>query len=180
MAIESRDTPERYGWVSRALHWGMAALFAWQFFGVALDKLAEHSALAEFFGGTHSRVGFLLFVLVAVRLVWALVNRAHRPSHGTGLLGMAARVGHGALYALMVVVPALAILRSYGSGRGLNWLGVQLIPATGVRVEGLMDPARALHGPLAWTLLVLIAGHVAMAIFHDAVLRDRTIAKMAG
>jgi cytochrome b561 len=44
----------------------------------------------------------------------------------------------------------------------------------------MVAPASALHGPLAWTLLALVGGHVAMAIFHDAVLRDRTIARMAG
>ncbi len=30
------DTPSRYGRVSRAFHWLMAALFAWQFAGALL------------------------------------------------------------------------------------------------------------------------------------------------
>lgn len=30
------DTPQRYGRISRAFHWLMAALFAWQFAGALL------------------------------------------------------------------------------------------------------------------------------------------------
>ena len=181
MGLRARDTAARYGWVSRTLHWSMAALFAWQFLGIVVDELAEKSALAGVFKGTHSAFGALLFALVALRAAWAYYNRARRPAHGRGLLGRAAALGHLTLYALMIVVPALALLRSYGTGRGLNPFGLfQLIPATGARVDWMVAPANALHGPLAWALLALIGGHVAMALFHEAVLRDRTIAKMAG
>lgn len=181
MAGPTKDTAERYGLVSRALHWSMAALILWQFLGMALRGIAEDSAVAEFFLRGHSPIGALIFLLLLVRGSWALLNRSHRPAHGPDLLGRAATAGHVALYALMAVVPAIALLRSYGSGRGLNAFGLfQVIPATGVRVDWMVAPASALHGPLAWTLLVLVGGHVTMAIFHDAVLRDRTIAKMAG
>ena len=40
-------------------------------------------------------------------------------------------------------------------------------------------PAEAAHGTLAWVLLALVTGHVAMAIWHQAVLRDDTLRKMA-
>jgi cytochrome b561 len=181
MGLSSHDTPERYGVVSRALHWSMAALFAWQFLGMILHGIAEKSALAEFFKGTHSPLGALLFLLVVIRALWALGNRARRPAHAAGLLGRAASLGHFTLYALMIVVPALALLRSYGTGRGLNPFGLfQLIPRTGVRVDWMVDPANALHGPLAWALLALIGGHVAMVLVHKGVFRDGTLARMAG
>jgi cytochrome b561 len=181
MAIGVSDTPERYGLVSRALHWSMAALFAWQFLGMALDRIAEDSALANFLKATHSPFGFLLFVLVAIRAAWAFRARRARPPYETGLLGLAARAGHLALYALMIIVPLLALLRSYGSGRGLNAFGlVQIIPSTGARIDWMVAPASALHGPLAWALLALIGGHIAMVFVHRELLRDNVLAKMAG
>ena len=181
MAIGLDDTPERYGLVSRALHWSMAALFAWQFLGMALDKVAEDSAAANFFKLTHSPFGLLLFVLVAIRALWAFRARNTRPGYETGLLGLAARAGHAALYALMIVVPFLALLRSYGSGRGLNAFGLwQVIPRTGERIDWMVAPASALHGPLAWVLLALIGGHVAMVFVHRGLFRDNVLAKMAG
>ena len=41
-------------------------------------------------------------------------------------------------------------------------------------------PANAAHGLLAWTLLALIAGHVAMVLLHRFLWRDGTLARMAG
>ncbi len=181
MAIALNDTTERYGLVTRALHWSMAALFAWQFLGMALDKLAEDSAVADFFKFTHSPFGLLLFILVAIRAIWALREHRARPPYEPGPLGLAARAGHLALYALMIVVPLLALLRSYGTGRGLNAFGLwQIIPKTGERIEWMVAPANALHGPLAWVLLALIGGHIAMVFVHRDLLRDNVLAKMAG
>lgn len=182
MDLELRDTPERYGLVSRALHWSMAALFAWQFLGVAVRSVvAEDSAPDHFFHATHSPFGFLLFLLVLIRVLWTLTSRKTRPAYDRGPLGIAARAGHAALYALMIVVPLLALLRAYGTGRGLNAFGLaQIIPATGERIGWLVAPASALHGPLAWTLLVLIGGHIAMVFVHRGLLRDNVLAKMAG
>ncbi|MFQ8430499.1 cytochrome b [Amaricoccus sp. W119] len=182
MDLELRDTPKRYGLVSRALHWSMAALFAWQFLGIVVrGVVAKDSALDQLFQTTHSPFGFLLFLLVLIRALWTLSNRRTRPAYDRGPLGVAARAGHAALYALMVVVPLLALLRAYGTGRGLNAFGLlQIIPATGERIGWLVAPASALHGPLAWALLVLIAGHVAMVFVHRDLLRDNVLAKMAG
>lgn len=180
--MQIRDTEVRYGAVTRGLHWIIAALIAWQFLGVILEgALGDQNALASAVAGFHSSQGFVLFVLIVIRIVWSLMNRADRPDHGAGLLGRAARMGHFALYALMFIVPALALLRAYGSGRGLNAFGlVQILPATGERVSWMVTPASVLHGPLAWTLLVLIAGHIAMVVVHRLVLRDGVLTRMAG
>lgn len=181
MTSELRDTPERYGRVSRALHWSMAALFIWQFLNRLIHIVAKESALDSVTLPTHEPLGALLFLLVVIRFVWAFVNRNTRPPYPRGVLGRAAVAGHVALYALMLVVPALALLRAYGSGRGLDAFGLfQLVPATGTKLSWLIQPGRELHGLLAWVLLALIGGHVAMAIYHEKVLRDRTIARMAG
>ena len=42
----------------------------------------------------------------------------------------------------------------------------------------LTAPANLAHGFLGWTLLVLIAGHVAMALYHGLVRRDGTLTRM--
>lgn len=180
MAIQWRDTPNRFGAISRGLHWGMAALFGWQFLGMGFEALAGETPLARTLNGQHFAIGTLILLLGLARLLWGIANRTRRPSHGSGLLGRLATLGHRALYTLMVVVPALAVLRTYGSGRGFAPFGIPLFPATGERIDWMMAPARALHGPLAWALLVLIAGHVAMALIHGLLLRDGTLARMTG
>ena len=46
--------------------------------------------------------------------------------------------------------------------------------------QSLVDLGSNWHGELAWLLAVLILGHVVMAVVHTAVMKDRTMARMAG
>lgn len=174
------DAPDRYGRISRWLHWGMALLFAWQFVGMGLRLALGRTPLVSFFVGSHASVGLLLLVLVLLRGAWGLANRARRPPHGSGWLGRAAALGHGALYLLMLVVPLLVIVRLYGSGRAFSWFNTWPLLAAGPKQEALMAPANAVHGPLAWALLALVAGHVAMVLLHRWWWRDAVAQRMVG
>lgn len=156
------DSAQRYGLVSRILHWGMAALLGWQFITTLVRLLMEDSSLDQFTWGTHRAAGVLLMALVLIRILWALYNRSQRPPS----LNLPATLGHLALYGLMLVVPLVALMRQYGSGRELNVFGMSLMAGDGVKIEWLMAPANLLHGNLGWLLLALIVGHAAMAFVH--------------
>lgn len=173
-----RDTPQRYGLVSRVLHWGMALLFLWQFAGMAVRLTVGRSPLTAVMVGSHAGIGTLLFLLLLLRAAWALGQRRRRPPQGPGLGGRAARLGHLALYALMLVVPLLALLRHYGSGRAFAPFGLPLLPGGRERIEALMQPANLAHGLLAWLLLALVAGHVGMVLLHRLWWRDGVAARM--
>jgi len=173
------DRPDGYGIVSRTLHWGMALLFAWQFTSAILRVVAEDTAVEGFFWQTHYSVGFTIWVLFFLRGAWGLANFRRRPAHeGPPLLARAATLGHLVLYVLMLVVPSLAIARAVGGGRGLRVYGLQLVAPGGEPNPSLTAPGNALHGLLGWTLLALIAGHVAMALWHGLVRRDATLRRM--
>lgn len=178
-----RDTPQRYGLVSRALHWVMAYLLIWQFVGLLTWKIFGDSQIARTvssLGPNHGTVGLLVLGLVMVRAVWWLSGRSGRPPHAKGWEGRAALFAHVALYGLMFVIPAIALLRTYGGGKGWKIGAVQLIPETGVKVAWMEAPADLLHGVLAWGLSILILGHVGMALFHRFARKDGTLARMAG
>lgn len=171
------DSPERYGWVSQALHWGMAALFAWQFTGMVLRLLLGRTPVTAVMVGSHAPVGTLLLGLVLLRLLWAWGNRHRRPPRERTPAGRAAWLGHAALYLLMIVIPLLALLRQYGSGRAFAPFGVPLMAASD-KLPWLMAPADAVHGLLAWLLLALVAGHVLMVLVHQYVWRDGIAGRM--
>lgn len=175
---KTSDTAERYGRITRILHWGMAVLFIWMALTVGLRMSGIEAPFAKALWSTHQQVGFVLLLLAAARITWAWLQRRTRPTH-TGAKGKLVQVGHGLLYAGMIVVPALALLRSYGSGWGFGLLGLEIVPGAEKKVEFLTWLGSALHGELGLALFALIAGHIAMAVFHARVLRDETFKRMA-
>lgn len=156
------DSRERYGSVSRALHWGMALLILWQFLSVGARVLFEDSALDEFMWATHKPLGALLLLLVVVRIAWALSHRARRPAP----VSAPAKWGHVALYAFLFAIPALGLLRQYGSGRAFEPFGIPLFRGFDGRIDWMVEAGHWFHSSLGWTLMVLVVGHIAMAVWH--------------
>lgn len=175
-----RDTRAVYGRLTRLLHWSIAALVGWQFLGMGLRLLLGRTPLVGFFVGSHQKVGSVLFLLIVLRIGWALANRANRPDHGPGLLGAAATAGHLVLYLVMLTVPGAALLRAWGSERVFAPFGFPVFPAQMPEIGWAVGIGDALHGELAWVMLALIAGHVAMVGIHESMWRDGTLARMAG
>jgi cytochrome b561 len=178
--MQWRDSPERYGLVTRLLHWGMAAIMLWQFTGMGLRLLLGRTPLMAFWVGTHQSIGTVLLGLVLLRLGWAWANHGRRPAHGRTRMGRAALAGQRVMYALMLVVPTLAVLRAIGGGRGYAVFGWQVVDRSGVRIDWMAAPADLLHGRLAWVLLALVLGHAAMAVAHEVLWRDGVLLRMAG
>lgn len=174
------DSANRYGYITRILHWIVALLLAWQFLSMACKLILGRTPLTAFMVGSHAQVGTLLMLLIGLRVVWAVCNRRNRPSYDRTWIGSSARAGHGLLYALMLIVPVLALARQYGSDRPLVVFGLRLMNAQPAKIEWMMAPANALHGLLAWTLLAMIAGHISMVLIHHYRWRDGTASRMVG
>jgi len=172
-----KDTPQSYGAVSRFLHWLMAAIVLVQFLKF-FDRIneGEHwvGALVK---AVHGSFGVIFMGLIIVRILWALAQRNRPPYQGT--LAAFARVGHWALYACMVLMPLTGILRGVGRGRGVSVFGVQIWSGTGVETQWMRSVGEW-HSAIAWTLLVLVLGHVVMGLYHQYSLRDGTLNRMLG
>lgn len=170
-----KDTPTRFGLISMGLHWLMALLLIWQF-GCLLVKVLG----GPFSWGLHKEVGLVLMVLILIRGVWALMNLKKRPSYAgfTPTVRKLAIGGHTLMYLLMIVIPAIALLRQFGSGRAFSFFGIPITENTGVQVQWMIAPASALHSWLGWLLLLLVVGHISMALIHHFVWKDGLINRM--
>ncbi|ARU03806.1 cytochrome B [Comamonas serinivorans] len=157
------DGPRHYPRAARWLHWLMAIGLIWILTSASVHALLPKSGLDEFMWPTHKHVGTVLLVLVVIRLGLAVAQRAARPRSTSRL----ASLGHVALYALMLAIPTLGLLRQIGSGRAFSPLGLPLIPGfDGPKIDGLVNLGNDLHGELGWVLLALALGHVLMVIVH--------------
>ncbi len=173
------DSRAGYGPISRALHWGMALLLFWQFTSALLRQFASDTAIESFFWSMHFNFGMILWGLVLLRGAWGLANLSRRPPYpGPPLQQRAAGAVHFTLYALMLTVPSLALLRAYGSERGLSWFGLPIFAPREAEIEPLVALGSALHGELGYALLALVAGHVTMALWHGFVRRDGILPRM--
>ncbi|KAA0889408.1 cytochrome b [Pusillimonas sp. ANT_WB101] len=180
MKLPWKDSQHVYGLISRQLHWAMALLFAWQFFGMFIKVTVGRSPLTAFLVSTHRPIGLLLLGLCLLRVFWALANAKRRPAYAATLAGRLARLGHITLYVLMLLIPALALLRQFGSGKAFSVFGVTITEETGIEIPWMTAPADLLHGLLAWGLLAVIAGHVLMVVVHRYRLKDNTLGRMLG
>ena len=169
---------QRYDLAARFFHWTMAAGIGWVLVSAITHALAKDSGLDRFLWPTHKHVGSALMVLIVLRVLWALASAARRPA----ALNAAARLGHLALYALMFAVPFIALLRQYGSGRAFSPLGLPLFPGRPEteRIGWMVDLGSALHANLAWLLLALVVGHVAMAFWHRRDPAQNVLPRMVG
>ena len=88
------DSPDRYGLISRAFHWSMAALFAAQFVSAAAHwALPRENVLRDTLWTYHVDLGVTLLLLVLLRGVWGLLSLSKRPTE-SGPMGYAAKAGH--------------------------------------------------------------------------------------
>lgn len=151
------DSADRYGVVSRTLHWGMALLILWQFLSAGAHLLLEDTAIEAFFWSSHKPLGLLLFALISIRIVWAVGNLSRRPQS----VSSAALAGHLGLYSLLVIVPGLALARQYGSGKPFEPFGIPVFSGfEGEEIQWMVAPGNILHSWLGWLLLAMIVGHI--------------------
>jgi len=163
----------------RILHWSMAAIIlgmiwaGWTMVGLN-DRVP---AKFEVFYPWHKSFGMLILLLVLVRLATRWRAGAAIPPLPNGLASWearAAKIGHTALYLLMIVVPCMgyAMSSSFTQSDGVFFFGVnlpELLPKNDARFEVF----QALHRYLAYTLLGLVTLHVAGALKHRFLEKDR-------
>tara|TARA_R110002012_G_scaffold62590_1_gene164639 strand:+ start:18854 stop:19375 length:522 start_codon:yes stop_codon:yes gene_type:complete len=169
------DSKERYGSVSKFLHWLMAVLIIWQ-----LLKLGDRIAEGEHWIGQtlvpwHISIGTLLLGLIVLRLLWVMSQRRHRPRQNPAIAKLV-KAGHGLLFAGMLLMPLTGVLVMLGGGYGLTAFGMELV-SEGEEITWAASLG-GLHSPLAWALSVLILGHIGIALFHHFAQRDDTLTRM--
>ena len=167
----------KYPLAMRILHWSMAVIIlgliaaGWSM--VSPD--GQTPSKFDFLYPWHKSFGMLILILILVRL--ATRWRARVPELPQGLApweARAAKIGHTALYALMIVVPCMgySMSSSFTQSDGVFFFGVnlpELLPKNDARFEVF----QALHRYLAYTLLALVVLHVAGALKHRFLDKDR-------
>ena len=107
LALTAKNESNRYGKVSRMLHWTIAILFISLIpMGIFASMIPEDTEYRNAYYVVHKTIGVTVFLLVIVRLIWNRLSR--RPSLDNALTLREEKLAHRAhntLYFMMLAIP---------------------------------------------------------------------------
>lgn len=172
--------PARYTATARALHALLAlAVIANLVLGAVMTELPFSVLRLKLFNW-HKWAGIVILALSAVRLLWRLSHPPPPPLPAPRWQQSAAALTHGALYALFFAVPLSGWAYSSAAGFPVVLFGWWPLPDWVPVDRPLADGLKELHGALALALAGLVALHVAAALKHHWIDRDRLLDRMFG
>ena len=170
---------DRYTRTAIALHWLIAIAvvvqFAWGWWMQGIPKQPVGPRVDAF--NLHKSIGMSIFALMALRILWRI---GHPPPPMRAMprwQSQIARWNHWLLYAVLVVQPLSGYLGSEFSGYPVKYFGVTL-PAWGGKDVALKDLMSNVHLAASWVIGAAVALHIAAALKHAFVDRDRLLARM--
>jgi cytochrome b561 len=166
----------RHDTTTIALHWITALLVAVLWTIVQTVDFPPNGPLRVDYRSLHIVLGIALGIVLLFRLTWRLSRRETIPPIDKGLLLVAARMTHWALYVMLILAVGLGIATEWT--RGDSIFNLFRIP---VFDPGNRSLARLIHGwhALAANAILIVAGlHAAAALFHHFILRDATLRRM--
>lgn len=186
-----RNTPDNYGSIAKWFHWGTALLVLGSYLTVYYRDWFTEKQTPENWTvlQLHLAIGVSIGALVVLRILWRSINPTPRLEPGSTLQQGAAKLGHLALYAVLIVMPISGYL---GTGADINFFGLFDIPSfqntlafqqwiePHMSFKAFEEPFDFVHKELLGGLLLwmLILGHAAAALYHHFVQHDRTLRKM--
>ena len=169
----------RYTHPAIAFHWLLAVLIVGSFaFGLYMVDLPFSPTRIKQYNW-HKWAGITILTLSALRLLWRL---GHRPPTLTNKMpawqAKASQATHGLLYLLFFAAPLAGWAYSSAAGFPVVYFGVLQLPDIVARNADLAAVLKLTHRVLTYSLAVLVMLHVAAALKHQWIDRDRLLARM--
>jgi cytochrome b561 len=167
-----KSTSTQYGSVAIAIHWTSAIAVVLTF--IAGLVLANADPVPVPLLVAHIVLGLSVFALTLLRIVWWLAadDRPPLPADQPRLQQLAARTVHALLYVILILMATSGIATIVSSGAIAAIASGAPLPDFSALIP------RVAHGIMSKLLLVLLAGHIGAALYHQFIRRDRLLARM--
>jgi cytochrome b561 len=173
----SNNNPTQFAWLSRILHWLMAAmLLTMLFVGIAMvASPGDYHKLVDL----HRPLGISILILAIVRIINRLFTTLPPfPPTMSQLERRVAIASERLLYVLMIALPLVGWgMLSAGNYPIVMFGPVHLPPILPVHPM-LFAVLRKTHTILAFLLFLTFLAHLSAVLFHTLVIRDRLIFRM--
>lgn len=177
-----KNTETHYGLMSITLHWVTALLIAILFpLGLIMVDLGYYDSGYKTYPFVHKSLGLILFALTLGRMLWVMrLSKPPKALPQPRFLTIIAKSTHHLLYLCLLAVLVSGYLISTADGRGIDVFNWFTVPALFEPFANQADIAGDVHEVAAWGLVGLIALHVAGAVKHHVVDKDRTLMRIFG
>jgi cytochrome b561 len=173
------DVSSRYSGLARAFHWTTAILVACQFvIAWTMPEIGRGSAPVGLIGW-HLTIGLVIGFLTVARLAARSVQSSPvAPADNVPLLATAARLTHGLLYVMLILLPLLGWINANARGWKVDLFGVIPLPKIVSQGSPIGRSMGDVHATTAILFLVLIGLHVLGAAYHTFIRKDGTLRRM--
>lgn len=169
----------RYTLPVRLFHWIVVVLVVAQFAVAWTMPEIGRGTLPVGLVAWHLAIGAAILAVALLRLGWRVSHKpAPPPSTLSPTLQRLSRGVHVLLYALLILLPLMGWINASARGWSVTLFGVIPLPALVAKGSSLGHEMGDIHATTAIIFLVVIGLHVAGALYHALVLRDRTLQRM--
>lgn len=167
LELASENEPDRYGFVSRMLHWTIAILFLSLIpMGMFASMIPEGTWFRNQYYVVHKTIGVLVFALVLVRLFWN--RRSRRPELDASLKPQERKWAHRVhimLYVIMIALPVTGYVMTSFHGFPTYFFSLEIQPFWG------KSDAYIIWGTfhkyiLPYILYIVLGAHILGAMKH--------------
>lgn len=175
-----RNTTRSWGSLSRAFHWGLGLVIIGM---LAYGWWMNHVAARPdrfFHRSIHADIGYVVLLLMALRLIWRAINPVPEPPAGSPVWErVLAKSNHWLLYVITMLVAVLGWAHS-GAHKPdyADWFGLFRVPQFTTPDKANADFYEDWHIYMAYVLIALVAIHILAALYHHFVRDDDVVARM--
>lgn len=169
---------QKYDRTTIVLHWTLAILLAGNgVLAMMIDNWPREQRPPIV--NLHAVIGVIVLLLT----VWRIANRVKRPAPplpagATSWAEKATKAGQGLLYLGTLLIPLSGFGAMFVRGRGIDFGLFQIAAPMARQDKSVIGPVTEIHELLFWGTAILVAGHVAFALWHQVSLKDRLLERM--
>lgn len=175
-----RNTTTGWGSLSRALHWILGlAIIGMLAYGWWFNHIAPRP-VRYFHRSIHADIGYMILLLMALRLIWRAINPVPPLPAGSPLWERVfARANHWTLYVITMLVAVLGWAHS-GAHKPdyADFFGLFRVPQFTATDKANADLYEDWHIWMAYVLIALVVIHLLAAAYHRFVKHDQVVQRM--
>jgi len=180
LASSSRASPLGYSTSAKLIHWLVAvAVIALLVIGPVMKRLTPEGPLRDSLYSFHEALGALVLIVMVARLFRRIAFGTPAPDAGMPPIEQRASLwAQYALYALLFVITVLGWAGTNAYGDPVSVFGLFDFRAILGKDQPLSDRIFVWHLICGIVIAAIVALHVAGALYHWLVKRDRVLQRM--